>query len=139
VPEVSPNNYSTVSQQAQDARRDVLNKIVAEMTRPLSMYVETQPCDTFDEKRSLASWVNAETQRLGLRLQCPNTGLPATLSAELSPTGSRFSLHIRTDDQRNVKSFSSKRLPRITLMIDPAEFSPRARVKTHERTRGQER
>jgi hypothetical protein len=104
------------------ARHDAL-AILAETLAPvLNAQLQSLPQETYEQKRSLASWTNHELHQLGLTIKCPRTGKPAILLADLrsqdDDTG-RFRLEVRGDGSRRVRTYCGAELPDLELMEEP--------------------
>jgi hypothetical protein len=100
---------------------DCVRAEVAERLGPaLNRKAVDTPHGTYDEKKELAKWVNAELRRFGLALKCPKTGRPAFLVGHAGgQTGvGRFQLEITESDGRPYRPVTSVTLPALTLMPD---------------------
>lgn len=118
-----PTDFCQSLQAAADLSR-AFHQVLAEVLQPrLNAYVKTLPQETLADKRSIATWVNAELRKLGLTIRCPKTGNPAILVADTQDRVhghiTRFRLEARDDRGRNVRSCTSPTVPELELMKDP--------------------
>ncbi len=74
--------------------------------------------DSYDEKKAVAKYANAELRRLGLGIRCPTTGEPAILQAYPGnrPDEGRFRLDYTDADGRRRQVVSWMTLPDLALM-----------------------
>jgi hypothetical protein len=89
----------------------------------LNQHVGGMPAATYDDKRAIARWVNAELRRFGLALVCPKSRRPAVLLADPGgiPGAGRFQFQSETPEGRKVRAYSSATLPRLELTAAPEE------------------
>ncbi|HKQ48575.1 MAG TPA: hypothetical protein VJZ71_10940 [Phycisphaerae bacterium] len=101
-----------------DAARLLEPALAAEASR--------QPQRTYDEKKTLAKWVNAELRRIGLAIRCPRTGRPSLLLANAGgqPGIGRFHLEHTDAEGRRHRSVTSVALPELKLMPDELTRAP---------------
>jgi hypothetical protein len=87
---------------------------------PLNAAAAKMPQSTYEEKKTLAKWVNAELRHLGLALRDPKTGKPCFLigNAGNRPGSSRFLLDYVDDKGKRVRAHTSVTLPELELMPD---------------------
>lgn len=114
-----------------EARRELSNlshvfraELAAALEVPLRAHLLAQPHDTYEAKKSLASWVNGQSHDLGLVIRCRKTGKPTLLTADLSEganSPSRFRLDAVGDDGRKVRTATCRTIPDFYLM----EATPR--------------
>lgn len=116
-----------------DALSDLTNAtrdVVADRLQvALNEKLRTVPQATYEDKRELAKWVNAELRRFGVALRCPKTGRPAFLVGH--PGGQegvgRFHLEVTNESGRPVRTVTSVTLPHLELMPDvPARATEKA-------------
>ena len=95
---------------------------LAERLEPvLNAYVRQLPQDTYEDKKALARFVNAQLSPLGLAVRCPKTGMPSIIEADANDASgkvSRFRYFARRPEGRRVRTVSNKELPVLELMED---------------------
>ena len=81
------------------------------------------PAASYDDKRALARWVNAELRRFGLAIVCPKSRRPSVLLADPggAPGTGHFQFQSESPEGRKVRAFSSAALPRLELTAAPEE------------------
>lgn len=84
----------------------------------LNAQLRSMPHTTYDDKREVAKWLNAELRQLGLAIQCPKTGRPAFLVADPGgkPGIGRFQLEVTTETGKPHRSVSTASLPALTYI-----------------------
>jgi hypothetical protein len=99
----------------------------------LQRKLEELPHATYEDKKALVRWANAELRRFGLAFKCPKTGRPGLLLGNPSrvPEVGRFQLEVAGPDGRPLRTVSSAELPRFELTL--AEL---AWPRSHEVDRG---
>lgn len=82
--------------------------------------------DTYEDKKHLAKWINAELRRFGLAVKCPKTGFPCLLVATTGnrPSIGRFVLDYTDADGKRHHPISWATLPHLQLMPDDLTRSP---------------
>jgi len=110
--------YDPLPPVAQGPWQEVAGQVLATLkNRLLSM-----PHETYDDKKKLTAWVNAELGRVGLAVKCPSTGRPSILVAGSSrSTESRILVQHKGDNGKSVRSFSTKEL---ATLLDKLELMP---------------
>lgn len=92
----------------------------------LNEMAQSLPQATYEEKKALAKWVNAEIRELGLAIRCPKTGLPGILRGHAGgiPGVGRF--HVEVTDAQGVqrRTVTSTTLPKLDLMPDDLARAP---------------
>ena len=118
-----PEGYE--ARQAELAKINHLyRQLLAEQLAPvLNAKIQAMPHDTYEEKKTLAKWVNAEVERFGLAVKCPKTGLPATFRGHTGNWAEigRFGFEVYIDGKRKVSAYSDK-LPELQLIdVTPSQ------------------
>jgi hypothetical protein len=92
----------------------------------LNAAAASMPLATYEEKKSLAKWVNAELRELGLTIRCPKTGEPAILRGGPGgvPGVGRFHLEITDKAGNRHRTVTSSVLPPLALMPDDLTRAP---------------
>lgn len=114
--------YQKVQSALASVRRQVQSAIAETLAPSLNVHLDSQPQDTYSEKRLVATWVNHELHQLGLTIRCPVTGLPAILVADRKGDAdepSRFRLEVRDGSGHKRRTYCSQRLPVLALMEEP--------------------
>jgi hypothetical protein len=122
APEAFAKTFAKVSELLLLARQEMAERL----SGPLNTKVHRMPQETYEQKKSIASWVNATLREVGLAIRCPKTGRPAILIADIrnSPEdSSRFRLEITEEDGRKVRTWSSNNLT--DLEFELREDQPR--------------
>lgn len=102
------------------------------------------PKETYDEKKALARYVNAELRRFGLAARCPKTGRASILQADYGrhPEHGRFQMDNVDDEGRRDRSLSFNDLIPLELVPDDlsraswGKWAGEERAKASKRTRG---
>jgi len=84
------------------------------------------PHETYEDKKKLTAWANAELGRFGLAVRCPTTGRPSVLVA--GPGGksrSQFFVQNRDEDGRQVRPFSTRDLETLMEHLEVVPADPR--------------
>lgn len=114
--------YQKVQSALANVRKQVQSAIAETLAPALNAHLDSQPQNTYTEKRHLATWVNHELHQLGLNIRCPVTGMPAILVADRKGEAdepSRFRLEVRDGLGHKRRTYCSQRLPVLTLMEEP--------------------
>lgn len=127
-------SYDEVRTVVIDFETSVRESIARALSPHLNYHVALVPQDTYDEKRELAKWVNAELRRFGVAIKCPRTGLPAFLVADPGgrPGSGRFQLEV-TQDGKPHRSVSSGTLMQLSLMASPVKPDVDPPARSHSR------
>jgi hypothetical protein len=98
----------------------------------LNARVALMPHETYEDKKTVANYVNAELRRFGLAIRCPRTGLACSLRADPGrrPTIGQFQLDVVNEEGRRIHPYRSVELFPLTLALDDVR-----RVSYGERTR----
>lgn len=129
-----PVEYA-VRRAALSALRDATRSAVAQALEPsLNRRVGELPSATYEDKRVLARWVNAELREFGLAIRCPKTSLAAHLVADQGrdPQVGRFQLEVTGPSGLPKRTLSAVVLPALELMPDLA----RRKARTDEPGQG---
>lgn len=117
-----PADYLKAAGAAMRMRHTFHRQLSAEIESRLNRYLKSQPQESLEEKRELASWVNAQLRHLGLTIRCPKTGNPATLIADFKNSQeshiSRFRIQGKDEYGKRVRSSLSDNVPDLELMED---------------------
>jgi hypothetical protein len=87
----------------------------------LNAQAASMPHETYEDKKRLAKWVNAELQQIGgLALRCPRTKKPCFLMGNPggTPGRGRFVFEYTDEQGKRHHPFTSVSLPRLVLMPD---------------------
>lgn len=139
-PEIVDNfNHSVASKLAdlpQDfaARREALralhlaarSAIAESFEAALNREASERPQQTYEDKKALAKWVNAELRELGLTVRCPKTGRPAFVRGHAGGTPGVGRFHLEITDERGVqqRTVTSVNLPYLNLEADDLARAP---------------
>jgi hypothetical protein len=116
-----PDGYRPLTGKLVDVNKNFRGAVARRLEEALNRHVSAMPAASYDDKRALARWVNAELRRFGLALVCPNSGRPAVLLADPGgiPGAGRFQFQSQAPDGRKVRAYSSATLPRLELTAAP--------------------
>lgn len=112
---------------ARDATRIVQEELARELGESLNGRAASMPQATYEQKKTLANWVNNELRPLGLAVRCPATGRPAVLQASVGNDRAVGAFRFDTlaaDGGREQRSWAT-RLPRLELIVDTSARVPR--------------
>jgi hypothetical protein len=129
APEAFAKTYAKVAEVMLLTRREMAERL----SGPLSAKVHRMPQETYEQKKSIASWVNSTLREVGLAIRCPKTGRPAILIADIrnSPEdSSRFRLEITDEDGRKVRTWTGSNLTDLELELredEPRKEGPTIR------------
>jgi hypothetical protein len=101
--------------------------VIARVLEPaLNEEAKSHPQNTYEDKKALAKWINAQLRSLGLAIQDPKTGKPCHLvgSPGNRPGIGRFMLNITDESGRLVHSVTSVTLPHLQLIPDDLSRAP---------------
>lgn len=130
---LSERNYDVATSHAKMLRQVLHEELASEFAHVLNERIKTAQaqCETHDQRRQLAMWVNAELDLLGLSIVHPDTGKPGTLVADCDSVAqreqsSRFRIVDRGSDHRRVSGVMHA-VPLLELMPDPPRGAGRHR------------
>jgi hypothetical protein len=131
-----PKNYPEATAAAEEIRHTFHTELAAAIQPPLNAHLKTMPRETYQEKQSLASWVNGELHnRLGLTIRCPLTGRQAILVADVRDSesqASRFRLEVHEGRRKERTYTSTAKLPELELMEDPPRLESLAKANRQQ-------
>jgi hypothetical protein len=116
-----PDGYQILTGKLRDLDEKFRGALARRLEEALNEHVGGMPAATYDDKRALARWVNAELRRFGLALVCPKSRRPSVLLADPGgiPGAGRFQFQSQSPDGRKVRAYSSATLPRLELTAAP--------------------
>jgi hypothetical protein len=116
-----PDGYHPLTGKMVDVDHGFRRALARRLEEALNQQVDGMPATTYDDKRTLARWVNAELRRFGLALVCPKTRRPSVLLADPggTPGVGRFQFQSESPEGRKVRAYSSATLPRLELTAAP--------------------
>ena len=115
---------------------DISRSVIAAALEPsLNKYAATVPHETYDEKKELAKWINAELRRFGLAIKSPDTGSPCLIVATTgrNPAVGRFVLDYTDEFGKRHHPLSSGTLPHLEVMLDDLTRAPYGQNKNRSR------
>jgi hypothetical protein len=106
--------------------RIVREELAAILQPAINGQAAAMPHETYEEKKTLANWINRELRQLGLAIRCPRTGEPCLLQAgpARDHVVGRFRLDYMDESGRRHSPSSSVSLPQLELMPDPQVHTP---------------
>jgi FHA domain len=116
VPKNAP--YEEQAEAASQLTHEVRLQLASRIAPAFNAAIQAMPQDTYDQKKELAAWVNAELGRFGLAVKCPKTGLPAKLHGDTGnyPETGRFQFQVSTDSGRPHRTVNTPDLPVLELV-----------------------
>jgi len=126
--DLSLKELLTLAHQAESA---FLTQLAIQITPAMNHYLRDQPHNTYEEKKTLAKWLNAELGALALSVQCPRSGRAGCLVGDIGkdPVHGRFQINVATEDGKRRRTISGKTLlERLELEFVP-DFP---RIPDHE-------
>ncbi len=93
------------------------------------------PQDTYEDKKKLAKWVNAQLRELGLTIKCPKTGESCLLLANAGhdPSIGRFHLEYTDSEGGKHRTVTSTTLPHLEPMVNDLARANYAERSGHRR------
>jgi hypothetical protein len=118
-----PDGYLPLTGKLVDVDKTFRRAVASRLEEALNEQVSAMPAASYDDKRALARWVNAELRRFGLALVCPKSRRPSVLLADPggTPGAGRFQFQSESPEGRKVRAFSAAALPRLELTAAPEE------------------
>lgn len=113
-----PRDYFSAAETVRALRAVFQAEIASAMEPRFNEHIRAQPRHDYDDKRTLAGWINRELRDLGLSVRCPDSGRPATLLADYRADSGRESrFRIETIDAKGHRrrTFTSADLPYLGL------------------------
>ncbi len=115
-----PKDYAS-RREALTALNDATRVAIAKaLEAPLNAHAATLPQDTYEDKKTLAKWINAELRQFGLALKCDRTDRPCILVGNPGnrPDVGRFMLQYMDERGKLHHPLTSVTLPKLELMTD---------------------
>lgn len=127
----APPDYTAIKMRVDVLTTVVREEAAAAIRAPLNHHAANLPQGTYQEKKLLANWLNAEMRGMGLALRCPKSGQPSIIQATIghNPEAGRFRLDYIDAEGRHHNQTVSVRLPQLDPMPDTTAHTP-------HRTRG---
>ncbi|MGD9790596.1 MAG: hypothetical protein AB7Q00_12655 [Phycisphaerales bacterium] len=115
-----PNDYENRRNALVEIHDLVRERLAKSLEPALNAEAANRAHSTYEEKKDLAKWINAELRRMGLAIKDPKMNIPVLLvgNTGANPAKGRFVLDRRTDDGKRIQSTASVELPRLELMPD---------------------
>lgn len=126
--------YVELAQTLETLNHQFRQELAGHLEPALNAHIQAMPHSVYDEKKTLAKWVNDELRRFDLAIKCPKTGQPSILLAGPGnhPEIGRFMLEHRTPEGKRVRPVQTPELPHIELM----EATPRREFFLEMRDKG---
>lgn len=107
--------------------KEIFHAEMAKALQPLlNQEAAKKPIRQLSDKRKIAAWIMDLLRPLNLAIQCPKTGEPAAIVADISDPEydlGRFRLEITNDRGKRSRPYSSKELPTLQLREDRVHYS----------------
>lgn len=114
------NEYETLREHLGELFDLVRTELAARLELALNDQASRVRHVSYDDKKTLAKWINAELRRFGLAIRCPRTGNRCYLMG--NPGGQvgvgRFMLEYTDESGKRHHPLTSVDLPHINLMLD---------------------
>jgi hypothetical protein len=127
-----PDDYEGIAAALSCITHAYRQHIAEQLCPALNARIQAMPHDTYEQKKELAAWVNAELGRFGLAVKCPKTGLPAKLHGDTGnyPEIGRFQFQVSTDSGRPHRTFNTPDLPVLELVDSTPALDTQVAWKT---------
>lgn len=128
----TPANYEEVRADLLRLSDMTRHEVAQRLTPALNEHAAKMPHATYEEKKKLATWVNAELRRFGLAVRSPD-GRPCLLKGNPGgqPGVGRFVFDFTDAAGRRHQPFSSVVLPRLELTLDDLTRAPYGARQRH--------
>ena len=115
--------YEDYAGRLEGLTHDIKLQVAAHLQPKLNAEAHAMPHGTYEEKKTLAKWVNDELRRFDLAIKCPKTGQPSILlvGSGNHPEIGRFMIEHKTPEGKRVRPVNTPELPQLDLM----EANPR--------------
>jgi hypothetical protein len=112
-------DYDSLRQRLTESFDRGREQMAAELEQPLNDEASNRPHESYEEKKELAKWVNAELRRFGLALKCPKTGRPAILIGHATgvPGVGRFHIEVLGEEGVAKRTYTGVQLPTLELTL----------------------
>ena len=122
-------DYGTRVQGLEELSHNFKRRVAAHLLPALKEEMQRRPHDTYDEKKDMVVWVNAELRSLGLAIRFPGSDREATLVAipGRHPDEGAFQLRSNGEDGK-VKTFNAVKLSKFLDHLELMEARPRREV-----------
>ncbi|WP_145027834.1 hypothetical protein [Caulifigura coniformis] len=99
-------DFTSVVEQLRRAREVFYEAVASRFEEPLQKHLRSLAQDSYEEKKTLARWINGELRNLGLAVKCPKTGLDSMLcvSRDRATSTGAFRLRPFVDNTRRTVS-----------------------------------
>jgi hypothetical protein len=117
---LSPGDgYAAKAAALSGIRHNAMQQIADELAVELNAKIQAMPKDSYEDKKAITRFVNAELRRFGMAIRCPKTGEPSTMQA--TPTANRvdfgrFTIRHRNADGKVVCGADTPTLPTLELI-----------------------
>ncbi len=118
--------YSTLRSKLDGMFDHARQDLARQLAPALQKEALSRPHETYEQKKSLAKWINGELRRYGLAIRCPRTGQPSLLLANAGGVAGIGRFHIEHTDSagKRHRSVTSVTLPPLDLMTDDLSRAP---------------
>lgn len=125
-----PPDYLRSAAILQGVHEHIRVKIAAALEPLLNLEAARHPQSTYDEKKELCKWINAELRRFGLALAVPDRSEPCFLLANPGgrPGFGRFMLYYFDGNGRRRDALTAVSLPHLSLRLDDLAHAHGQRV-----------
>jgi hypothetical protein len=122
------NDYDVRASELSGITHNYMQQLASNVATALNAEIGERPQGTYEEKKALAVWVNAELRRLDLAIKCPKTGLPSTLRAKPGhrPAIGQFAIEAKEPGGKRSQNLVSPDLPILELMEATRQLEPLA-------------
>lgn len=118
--------YDSVASRMLQLQGVFRTEAAAALSEPLNTKLSEMPSETYEHKKRIAAFANAELRQFGLAVRCPRTGQPGVLQANPgghSETG-RFRIEVLDALGQRRHHTSAVELPELSLTIDTTSKVP---------------
>lgn len=127
-------DFAALRQQMTESFDRNREQIAAELEQPLNDEVSHRAHESYEQKKELAKWVNAELRRFGLAIKCPKTGRPAILIGHATgvPGVGRFHIEVLGEEGVAKRTYTGVQLPKLELTLADLSWAKGSAVRGRE-------
>lgn len=115
-----PSDYAERRSILAESHRVFREELVAALEPAINAHIKTLPQQTYDDKKELSKWVNAELRQFGLSIRDPKSGNCCLLRGNTATDlhSGRFMLDYTDNLGKRHYPLTSVAIPQLTLMPD---------------------
>ncbi|MBX3316409.1 MAG: hypothetical protein KF902_06040 [Phycisphaeraceae bacterium] len=119
-------DYAITASMCHAIQAGVKQEFAAALAEPLNAELARMPTGTYEQKKDMAAFVNAQARPFGLAVKCPRSGSPGILQANTgnNPAVGRFRIEVLDELGHRRHHTSAVELPTIELTVDTGARVP---------------